>query len=421
MASTETIEAAPHYAEAEEIVKRLLTAPPDDPYPLYDRLREIDPVHRTSFGGLWTLTRYDDVHRALRDSRFIRVPDDLLRRQFGDPIDESRPFIKSRRRWYNQGNPPEYTRRRALYGKAFTRFSINSLRPVIAGAANRLLDGAEARGELEVVHQVGYELTVGLICHVLGLPAPRPGGSSDFIGWFRAYSATFDPLCTEEMLARADAAVLELNDFMRDRIEHVRRSPGDNLISRLIAAEHDGERLSDDVVAANVVLIFNAGVSTTTNLIANAVLDLLRNRDQWRLLVADPEGLAENTVEEILRYDTSVMTNPPNRVAATDVRIGRSVIPAGEVVIPFFGAANHDPARYLDPHRLDITRPDIRPLSFGGGPHVCLGQHLARVETEVALAVFGRRFPAMELLDSAPKRRAGITNRGLEALSVRLR
>jgi len=419
--TAEMIAATDRYAEAEEIARRLLTAPPDDPYPLYDRLREIDPIHRTSFDGLWTLTTYDHIHKALRDSRFIRVPDDLLRRQFGDPIDESRPFIKSRRRWYNQGNPPEYTRRRTLYGKAFTRFSMNGLRPVIAEAANRLLDRAlEGGGELEVVHQFGYELTVALICHVLGLPAPKPGGSSEFIGWFRAYSATFDPLCTEEMLARADQAVLELNDFMRDHIEGVRRQPGANLISRLIAAEHDGERLSDEVVAANVVLVFNAGVSTTTNLIANSVFDLLINADQWRLLVVNPEARAENAVEEILRYDTSVMTNPPNRVAARDVQLGSVTIPAGEVVTPFFGAGNHDPARYKNPHRLDITRPDIRPLSFGGGPHVCLGQHLARVETEVALAVFARRFPQMQLVDRAPKRRAGITNRGFEALPVRL-
>jgi cytochrome P450 len=147
----------------------------------------------------------------------------------------------------------------------------------------------------------------------------------------------------------------------------------------------------------------------------------MRHRDQWDLLVEDPAGRAENAVEEILRYDTSVMINPPNRVASEDIEIGGVTIPKGDVLTPFFGSGNRDPARYTNPDDLDILRPNVRPLlSFGGGPHICLGQHLARVEAEVSIATFARRFPQMELADPNPKRRYGITNRGFEALPVRL-
>lgn len=420
--TTQTIDRPAAYSEADEIVKQLLTAPPPDPYPLYDRLREIDPIHRASFAdGIWTLTRYDDIFKALRDPRFIRDWHDLLSRQLTPPIDFDRPFIKSRSWWYNLGNPPEYTKKRNLYGKAFTRLSVNGLRPVIAEHANRLLDQAEARGgELELVTEFNYALTLSLICHVIGLPAPEEA-PPEWIGWIQAFSATFNPLVTEEMLAKADAAAVALTEFMTGHIEKVRRSPGDNLISRLLAAEHEGQRFTDDEVISNAVLVYNAGVSTTTNFISNSLLALQRNHNQWEIFLTDPEGLAENAVEELLRYDSSVTTNPPNRLASEDVDVAGVTIPKGDVVIPFFGAGNHDPARYENPHDLDITRKNVRPLSFGGGPHVCLGQHLARVEAEVALAIFAARFPNLRLVEDDPPRRAGVTNRGLAELHVVLR
>jgi cytochrome P450 len=405
--------------EADGIVKQLLTAPPADPYPLYDRLREIAPIHRASFADFWTLTRYDDLYKALRDPRFVYDANDQLRRQFGGEFDRDRPFVRSRFRWYANGNPPEYTKKRNLYGKAFTRFSVNELRPIIAAHADRLLDQAQARATLDVPNELGYELTVGLICHVLGLPSPEEG-AAPFIAWFQAFAATFNPLVTEEMLAAADDAVERFSEYMTEHIERARRDPGDNLISRLLAAEIDGEHLTDDEVTANVVLVFNAGVSTTTNFIANSVFALLRNRDQWELLVSDPEGLAENAVEELLRYDSSITTNPPTRLAREDVEIGGVTIPAGEIMVPLFAAGNYDPSRYADPYRLDITRENVRPLSFGGGPHVCLGQHLARVEAEVALARLARRFPNLTLVDADPPRKVGVTNRGLQELHVRL-
>ena len=408
---------AAHIEEAEEIVTRLLTDPPQDPHPLYARLRAIDPIHRAAIGDFWTLTRYEDIHSALKDRRFVRDYDDFRRRNSRGPVDYNRPFIRSQRLWFVFYNPPEYVGKRALYGKAFTPAYVDDLRPTIERFANQILDAAEARGRLEVVHELGYELTLAVICHILGLDSARDGAR--FVEWAHAIGPTFDPLVTDEMLRRADEETLKLEGFLRDLVRSLRRNPKNDLLSRLIAADEAGE-LTEDELMANAALVFTAGLETTTHFVGNCVYSLLRNPDQWRLFTGDPEGLVKNAVEELLRYESSVQADPPLRLAAEDIEIAGTTIHKGEAVMPFIGAANRDPARYIDPDRLDITRQDVRPLSFGDGLHVCLGQYLARVETQIALMTLGRRFPDMELLDEKPSWRPGVTNRTLNALPVRL-
>jgi len=199
----------------------------------------------------------------------------------------------------------------------------------------------------------------------------------------------------------------------------LRRNPKDDLLSRLIAADRGGE-LTERELMANAALVFSAGLETTTHFVGNCVFSLLRNRDQWALFVTNPQALVENAVEELLRYESSVQADPPLRLAARDLKIGGVAMRAGEAVVPFIGAANRDPARYVDPDRLDIRREDVRPLSFGGGMHICLGQYLARVETRVALVCLARRFPYLELVDEQPSWRPGVTNRTLNRLPVRL-
>ena len=403
--------------EAEEIVKRLLTDPPQDPYPLYARLREIDPIHRAAIGDFWTLTRYDDIHSALKDRRFIRDYVDFRRRNSRGPLDYDRPFIRSQRLWFVFYNPPEYIGKRALYGKAFTPTYVDELRPAIERFANEILDAAETRGRIEVVQELGYELTLAVICHILGLDPARDG--TRFVEWAHAIGPTFDPLVTEEILRKADEETLKLEGFLRDLVRSLRRNPRNDLLSRLIAADEAGE-LTEEELMANGALVFTAGLETTTHFVGNCVYALLRNPDQWRLLTGDPEGLVKNAVEELLRYESSVQADPPLRLAAEDIEIGGVTVHQGEAVMPFIGAANRDPARYVDPDRLDITRHDVRPLSFGDGLHVCLGQYLARVETQIALVTLARRFPDMELVDHRPSWRPGVTNRTLNALPVRL-
>ncbi len=403
--------------EAEQIVRQLLTDPPQDPYPLYARLREIDPIHRASVGDFWTLTRYDDIAMALKDRRFVRDFGDFRRRNSRGPVDYDRPFVRSQRLWFVFSNPPAYVGKRALYGKAFTPSHVDSLRPLIARYVNEILDGAERRGQLEVVDELGYELSLRVICSVLGVDPVRDGGL--FVDWAHAVGPTFDPLVTEEMLRRADEATLSLESFLRELVASRRRRPQDDLLSRLIAADEGGQLMEAELMA-NAALVFGAGLETTTHFVGNCVFSLLRNPDQWELFLRDPEGLVDNAVEELLRYESSVQADPPLRLASEDLEIGGVTIRAGEAVVPFIGAANRDPARYADPDRLDITREDVRTLSFGGGMHICLGQYLARVETRVALVILAQRFPAIELLDDRPTWRPGVTNRTLNALPVRL-
>jgi cytochrome P450 len=404
-------------AEAEEIVRRLLTDPPQDPYPLYARLREIDPIHRASVGDFWTLTRYDDVHCALRDKRFVRDYDDFRRRNSNGPVDYERPFVRSQRQWFIFSNPPEYLPKRALYNTAFNRAYVDGLRPMIARFTNELLDRAAEHGQIEIVEDLGYELTVRVISHILGLP--EPADSKLFVEWAHAIGPTFDPLVTEDTLRRADEATVKLSAFLREFVDRVRCNPGDDLLSRLIAADEQGV-LTEDELMANAALVFSAGLETTTHFIGNCVYSLLRNSDQWELFVSAPERLVKKAVEELLRYESSVQADAPLRLAVKNVEIAGVTIPAGEGVVPFIGAANRDPARYEQPDRLDITRPDVRTMSFGGGLHICLGQHLARVETQVALVTLAERFPGMKLCGADPTWRPGVTNRALNALNVRL-
>ena len=193
-----------------------------------------------------------------------------------------------------------------------------------------------------------------------------------------------------------------------------RRQPGDDLTSQLVQAEEEGSKLSNEELTANIILLFGAGHETTVNLIGNGLLALARNPDQLRLLQSDPSLMA-NAVEEFLRYNSSVQLT--GRVALEDVEVGGTQVAKGESVLCLLGAANRDPAVYPDPDRLDITRPNIRPLSFGGGIHFCLGAQLARIEAEVAIATLLRRFPTLRLDDAEhPDWRPTFVLHGLKSL-----
>lgn len=414
-----TMEQMPHFAEADALVMQLLTDPPSDPHPLFKRVREIAPVHRTA-SGVWTVATYDLVDEVARDPRFIRNADDIIRRQHGD-VDYSRPVIQSRLLHITQLNPPEYTRKRREYAKFVTPAAVDKLRGEIEENANSLLDAVEDRGEIELVSEFSYGLALKLICRILGFPPPE-GGQAEFLEWFRAFAHIFRPVVTEAEFAEADDAILNLGALMTDRLEMVRRNPTDNLIARLTQVEFDGAPLPDDEIVANAILLFAASVSTTADAISNTVIALMENRDQWEMLTADPEGMVKNAVEESIRYDPSTTANPPNRFAPVDIPVGDFVIPAGEVVVPLWAAGNRDPKRYEDPDRYDITRQDIRPLTFGGGLHVCPGQHLGRAQTQIALQVLATRFPNMTLLDGKPPVRWAMpVQRGAQEVHLRLK
>jgi hypothetical protein len=179
--------------------------------------------------------------------------------------------------------------------------------------------------------------------------------------------------------------------------------------------------LTEQEVLANAGLLYIAGFETTTHFLGNSVYSLLSHRDQWELLCSNPEAYIDGAVEELLRFESSVQAEPPHRIATEDIKLPTATIPKGDTVVPLMGAANHDPERFPDPDRLDITRKDVRPLSFGGGIHVCIGQHLARLEANIVLSELARRFPGMQLVDEEPQWIGGITARGMKKLKVRLK
>jgi len=404
-------------AEAEEIVLTLLMKPPQDPYPLYARLREIAPIHKASVAPFWTLCRYDDISKMVKERRFIRDVDDTRRRS-GQATDLERPFTRSQQQWFVFTNPPEYQPKRALYNTAFNRSFVDTLRPLLTQFVDELLDEAAERGQMEVIGGLGFELTVRAVCHVLGFPREN---ADLLIDWAEMVEGAFEPLATDHFKNEADRRTVELEAFLREVVGHERRNPGDNLLGRLVSADKENA-ISEDELIANVPLVFSAGMDTTTHFIGNAVHSFMRNRDQWELFCTDPDALVKNAVEELIRYDSSVQSSPPLRLAAEDVEIGGVTIAKGDGVIPFFGAAHRDPDRYEHPDRLDITRKDIHTLAFGGGLHICLGQHLARAEAQIALAQLAKRFPNLELTGPEPTWRLhGANNRTLDKLFVELK
>ncbi|HZK73510.1 MAG TPA: cytochrome P450 [Clostridia bacterium] len=408
-----------HIEEADAILRRLMTEHQSDPYPLFARLRELDPVHRSSMGNFWVLTRYEDVQKILKDKRFVRHFEDFHKRSSGTDADTKRSFAESQSHWLIFSNPPEYHAKRAVYNSAiFSGSRVKDLRPLITSLTDELLNSATDRGEIDIVGELGYQLTIKVMGHIMGLP-----GNADiqpFIDWAAAVGPTFEPLVEDSVLRTADKAMDKLNGFLGDRIKQRHGGSGEDLLSRSVAAMEAGT-LTQDEVLANAGLLYIAGFETTTHFLGNAVYSLLRHRDQWELFTSDPARLVDGAVEELLRFESSVQAEPPHRIATEDIQLPTATIPAGDTVVPLMGAANRDPERFKDPDRLDITRKDIRPLSFGGGIHVCIGQHLARLETNIVLVELARRFPGLELCDEEPEWLGGITARGLRKLKVRLK
>ncbi|GAA4012731.1 cytochrome P450 [Streptomyces plumbiresistens] len=417
--TSQKIETSPLYDEADEIARQLLSDPPDDPYPLYHRLREIAPVHQMSTTGDWVVSSYELLADALREPRFVRDFDDLMRRQHGGEVDYARPILKHRACQFSHANPPEYMKKRSVLSKSITPVAVSKLEEEITGYVNELLDAAEAQGgEVDLIEHFSHALPLKLICRVLGFPSPE--GNPAWLGSFSAYGSTFLPSITEQMLDDADKAILDLNEMMAEQLETMRTSSSDTMITQVLRAQEQGAPLSDDDLMANTIFMLAAAVHTSAALIGNAILALLHHRDQWELLVADPVGRAKGAVEEALRYDNAVLANPPSRLAVEDVEIGGFTIRAGEVMIPLYGPANRDPKRYPNPDAFDITREDVRPLSFGGGPHVCPGQHLVRTQTQIALRILATRFPNMRLVDEDAPRLIMPLQREVGALRVRL-
>jgi pimeloyl-[acyl-carrier protein] synthase len=388
----------------------------EDPYPLYQRLRAEDPVHRSEL-GFWVLTRHADVLAVLRDPRMSRDPrrservdllrastevDDLLVAEEAAP---SMLFV----------DPPDHTRLRTLVNKAFTPAAVERLRPRVEAIVAGLLDRVSGAGAMDVVEDLAYPLPVTVICEMFGVPE---ADYDRFRAWSRDLVRLLDPLVASDALERALRARLALRRYLRELIAERRAHPGGDLLTALIAAEDQGHRLSEDELVSMCVLLLVAGHETTVNLIANGTLALLRNPEALARLTAEP-ALAGSAVEELLRYDSPVQFT--SRHALADLDIGGRRVRTGETVVAVLGAANRDPAQFPDPDRLDLARSPNRHVAFGGGIHFCLGAPLARVEARIAIPALLARLPDPELGPNPPVRRDTVTLRGLASLPITFR
>jgi cytochrome P450 len=382
-----------------------------DPYPHYERLRTTDPMHLTPFGS-FVASRHAEVSLVLRDKRFGKDFAERSRRRYGPKIMEE-PVFRILSHTMLQADPPDHTRLRGLVVKAFTARRVDDMRPRIQEIVDRTLDAVIEHGHMDLIGDFAFRLPVTIICDMLGIPDEHREvfhkGSSDGV-------RILDPVpMTQDEIKQGNARNLMAQAYFQQLFELRRRNPGEDLTTHLVQAEENGNKLTNEELTANIMLLFVAGHETTVNLIGNGLLALHRNPDQLALLKGNPQ-LMTGAIEEFLRYDSSVQMS--GRVALEDVELAGKTIPKGESVLCMLGSANRDPAVYPDaPDRLDITRPNVRPLSFGGGIHFCLGAQLARIEAEIAISTLLRRLPDLQIDDvENPDWRPTFVLRGLKRL-----
>jgi cytochrome P450 len=387
-----------------------------DPYPFYAALRERDPIHyreTPEFRQFW-LARYDDVVAVLRDPRFTaeRVPEELARdglpqsfRRLGELI-QHMMLLK---------DPPDHTRLRGLVNKAFTPRVVEGLRARVEHIVDLLLDDVATKGRLDAIHDLATPLPVIVISELLGVPFEDQW---KFKKWSDEIAVVLDGTVRADGLPKAAESAAELAQYLGSVVAERRRTPRGDLLSGMIAARDENDSLSEDELIATSILLLLAGHETTTNLIGNGVLALLRHPEQWRRLCADPR-LARSAVEEALRFDPPVqMTSrePREDVAFRDCRFEKGI----ELNL-LFGSANRDPEHFEAPDRFDVARVNNHHVSFGFGPHFCLGAPLARLEAEIAFRRLAERLSDLSLETDAPLRRPGIVLRGLASLPLRFR
>jgi cytochrome P450 len=388
-----------------------------DPYPTYAALRAAGRVHQNPL-GVRVLSHYDDCFGLLRlpgtsvdDQNAVNLtplplPDDLAH------------LANDRPRSILGLDPPDHTRLRRLVSSAFTVRRIEQLRPRVRAIVDGLLDdmaAAALSGEpVDVIARFAFPLPFVVISELLGMPA---GNRDELRSWSHEMTKFLEPFADEPTIRRMVAARANMLAHVEEVIGWKRQNPADDLLTAMIAAEEDGDRLTHQELRDQVVLLYLAGHETTVNLIGNGTLALMRHRDQLERLVADP-SLDAAAIDELLRYDTPVQVS--RRIVMTETEIAGETIAPGEIVLTLLGSANRDEAKWGPTAAdLDLGREGASAsLSFGSGIHHCLGAALARLEGAEAVPALVRRFPTMELATDEPEWNGRIILRGLDALPV---
>lgn len=390
-----------------------------NPYPLYGRIREQGPMQPPN-ANLAVFSAFADCDEVLRhpDSSSDRLKSTVAQRMIAEGGQETpvRPFGTP---GFLFLDPPDHTRLRRLVSKAFVPKVVNALQPEIAALVDGLLRDADSSAEpFDAISGLAYPLPVAVICRLLGVPLED---EPQFSAASARLAQGLDPFfavtgATDDGFEERMQAGLWLRGYLRELIGRRRRDPGDDLMSGLIQVEESGDQLTEDEIVATCNLLLIAGHETTVNLIANAILALLRDPAQWAALVADPSRVGA-VVEETLRYDPPVQLI--GRVAGQDMTIGGVTVPQGDNMLLLLAAAHRDPKVVERPDDFDPDRASIRHLGFGKGPHFCIGAPLARLEANVALTALAARFPHAELAGQ-PEYKQNVTLRGMSGLPLSL-
>ena len=391
----------------------------EDPYPVYAELRRANPVHRSPL-GFWVFTRHADCLALLRDRRSSSDARNVRAGSLGEfgvvdlpepggadgVLAELAPFLFR--------DPPDHTRLRGLVQKAFTPRVVERLRPRIEQLCDDLLDDALERGRIDLVADVASPLPVQVIVEMLGVPAED---HEQFRVWSDALARGLDPdfLLPPEAVQRRLGAIMSFAAYFGALIEQRRARPRDDLVSRLIEAEEQGDVLTPGELLSTCILLLVAGHETTVNLISGGALALLEHPDQLARLRSDP-AVVRSGIEEMLRYDPPVQLT--GRVALEDMEVGGAHVAAGDFSMLLLGSANRDPAAFADPDTFDVARTDNNHLGFGFGIHHCLGAPLARLEAQIVLPALFRRCRRVERADDHLTYKENVVLRGLASLPV---
>ena len=394
------------------VARLMLPATKADPYPLYTRVRQRGLVRSPL--GAFVAADHATVAGILRDRRFSSSP--VHQRGYRPP---SYPPADPRA-GLPAGDlltldPPDHTRLRRLVSDAFTPRAVAALEPWIREVTVRLLADADGAAGFDLIDTLAFPLPIAVICHLLGVPAED---QAQFRAWGHDVAATLDPQTAAAAQAQSRAAEVALIGYLQDLVRERRANPDESILSALIAAEEEGDRLNSGEIVRMALLLLIAGFETTVNLIGNGTVALLGDQDGWDRLRQDPAQVPA-ALEEMLRYDSPVQLT--SRTATEEVEVGGSVIAAGRTVLVSVGGANRDPEIFERPDEFLIDRPDPgRHLSFSLGLHHCLGASLARLEGRIAIEELTRRYPALELA-APPTRRPQLVLRGFESVPVRAR
>ncbi|WP_019973097.1 cytochrome P450 [Mycobacterium sp. 141] len=402
-------------AEDQSLLLQLLDpASRADPYPVYRRIRERGPL-RMPESNVAVFSTFAECDAVLRHpaSCSDRRKSTVAQRRIAVEGEASQSGATS----FLFLDAPDHTRLRGLVSKAFVPKVVKALEPDIRALVDGLLDQAEAgAGSFDAIAELAYPLPVAVICRLLGVPVedePKFRDASALLAQsldpFLAMTGSVSELFDQQM-----AAGQWLSEYLRDLIAQRRRKPGEDLMSALVQVEESGDQLTEDEIIATCDLLLIAGHETTVNLIANAVLAMLRNPRQWTALGSDSARVS-SVIEETMRHDPPVQL--VSRIAGDDMTIGDVHIPEGDTMLLLLAAAHRDPAVFERPDEFDPDRGGIRHLGFGKGPHFCLGAPLARLEAAVALSAVTARFPNARL-GAEPTYKPNVTLRGMSTLPV---